>query len=394
MTRTSAKTLRIAVVAGEESGDILGADLVDALQKQSGKVVDLIGVGGSRLQARGLNTLFDPDIIAIMGLSAVVRDLPRLLHNLNKTAKAIVEAKPDCLITIDSPAFNMRVAKKVRAHDPAIPIIKYVCPSVWAWGEGRAVRMRPFTDHVLCLLPFEPEELQRLKGPKGTFVGHRLSHDKELSRAASRQKRRKHKVSDGRKTLLVLPGSRRSEVSALADPFRETITLLQQRGQDFRILMPTVPRVQALVRSATANWPVQPEILVGDEAKWQAFGAADAALAASGTVTLELALAGVPTVVAYKADRLWRMLGAIIRVWSASLPNLIADRVVMPEYFNEFVRPGLLARHIEALFNNSHERSAQLAGFAEVSRRMKTKRPAGEIAAAVVLAEIDGRRAG
>jgi len=178
------RPLKIAIVAGEESGDLLGADLIEALRRESGSDVELLGVGGRGLIAQGLESIFDAEEIALMGVSAIVRDLPRLIRRIGQTAKAVADAGPDCLITIDSPEFSLRVAKKVRALAPSIPIIHYVCPSVWAWRPGRAPAMRPHVDEVLCLLPFEPAELERLGGPAGTFVGHRLASDPNILAAA------------------------------------------------------------------------------------------------------------------------------------------------------------------------------------------------------------------
>src|SRR5690606_38401249 len=156
----SEKPLRIAIVAGEESGDLLGADLVAALRKMAQRDVELVGVGGHNLEKLGLKSLFNADEIALMGISAVVRELPRLIRRIGQTARSIVAAKPDCLVTIDSPDFTLRVAKRGRAADPAIPIVHDVSPSVWAWRPGRAPAMRPYVDDILCLLPFEPRELE------------------------------------------------------------------------------------------------------------------------------------------------------------------------------------------------------------------------------------------
>ena len=181
------RPLKIAIVAGEESGDLLGHDLIKALRQMTGREVQLAGTGGHHLEGLGLTSLFDASEIALMGVSAILRDLPRLIGRIGQTARAIAAEKPDCLITIDSPEFSLRVAKKVRAADPSIPIIHYVCPSVWAWRPGRAVAMRPYVDHILCLLPFEPAELDRLGGPPGTFVGHRLATDPGVAAAAALQ---------------------------------------------------------------------------------------------------------------------------------------------------------------------------------------------------------------
>ena len=379
------KPLKIAIVAGEESGDLLGADIVQSLKRMTGRDIRLVGIGGRHLQALGLMPLFDGAEIALMGLSAILRDLPRLMRRISQTAGAVAAEKPDCLVTIDSPDFSLRVAKKVRAADPSIPIVHYVCPSVWAWRPGRAVAMKPYVDHILCILPFEVKELSRLGGPPGTYVGHRLTHDPGVLGAARAQGQPRDLSADRVKTLLVLPGSRRGEVSRLIDPFGQTISALRARGHRLRLLLPTVPHVADLVRTSVARWDEKPEIILDAERKWQAFGKADAALIASGTVSLELALSGVPMISCYKFDPIMLMVQRLITVWSAALPNLIADRPVVPESYNQYVRPHYLARQLEALFADTAYRAWQKDGFAEVSRRMATERPSGEIAAEVVM---------
>lgn len=386
--------LRIAVIAGEESGDILGADLISAMARQTGRPIELIGVGGRALQALGLTSLFDADDIAIMGFSAVIRDLPRLLRRIDTAARAVVAAAPDCLITIDSPDFGLRVAKKVRAADSSIPIVQYVCPSVWAWRPGRAAAMRPHVDHILCLLPFEPEELSRLDGPPGTFVGHRLASDPNIEAAARAQLAREGREQHGPvKRLLLLPGSRKGEVRRLLGPFGETVSELKAAGHEFSLQLPTVPHVASIVEAEVRNWPVRPEIMVDEESKWHAFDNADAALACSGTVALELALARVPFVSCYKTDVLGRIVGPfLVNVWSASLPNLIADWPVVPEFFNEFVRAPHLARLLPRLWEDTPARREQREGFAEVADALAAPRPSGEMAAETVLRQIAAKK--
>lgn len=387
------RPLRIAVVAGEESGDLLGADLVAALKARTEREISLVGVGGRHLEAHGLRSLFPAGDIALMGLSAVVRDLPRLIRRIGETARAIAAAKPDCVITIDSPEFTLRVAKKLRAIAPSIPIVHYICPSVWAWRPGRALAMKPHVDRILCILPFEPAELERLGGPPGVFVGHRLTAEAGLLEAAAAQAKPRDFSPEREKTLLLLPGSRRSEVSRLIGPFGEAVSILKSRGHRLRLLLPTVPHVADMVASAVAGWDQKPEIVTDSSGKWRAFGEADAALAASGTVSLELALAGVPLMSCYKFDPLARIAQQFITIWSASLPNLIADRTVVMEAYNQYVRPGWLARHVEAMVSDSDLRRWQKQGFAEIARRMATEWPAGEIGAGVVLEILEGSKA-
>lgn len=388
---SAARPLRIAVVAGEESGDLLGADIIRAL-RADGCDVELRGVGGRHLEELGLKSLFDAQEVALMGLSAIVRDLPRLLRRISQTAREIATWKPDCLITIDSPEFSLRVAKKVRSSAPGIPIVHYVCPSVWAWRPGRAPAMRAYVDHILCVLPFEVEVLDRLGGPPGTYVGHRLTHDPGVLRAATRQAEKKDLSPDREKTLLVLPGSRRSEVSGLIGFFGDAVASLRRRGHRLKVLLPTVPHVSLAVSAATADWEVKPEITVDPERKWETFGEADAAMIASGTVSLELALCGVPMYSCYSIDPLGKLLVRMLTTWSALLPNIIADRPVVTEVYTPYIRAETIVRHMEALFGDTELRAWQKAGFAEVARRMATERPSGEIAAEVVRKMIDGER--
>ncbi|MCL7998276.1 lipid-A-disaccharide synthase [Brucella sp. 21LCYQ03] len=386
MSKTS-RPLKIAIVAGEESGDLLGADLVDALRRQTDKLVDIIGVGGEHLSERGLKTFFDPHEIALMGLGAILKNLPGLILRIRQTAKRIVAEKPDCVLLIDSPEFTHRVAKKIRAADPSIPIVKYIAPSVWAWRPQRAKAMRAYVDHVLTILPFEVEVMKRLNGPRSTYVGHRLSSYAPILKVQEAQRALElTRWSDDSRCLLVMPGSRRGEIEMLMEPFGKAVAELSTRFVKLEIILPTLPRIEEMVRELSKDWAVKPLIVTGDEAKWDAFARADAALAASGTVSLELALSHIPTVLSYKADWFARQfLISRITIWSAALPNIIADQPVVPEFFNESVRPGNLARYIEQLMLKSASRQAQIDGFDKVTSIMATDRPSGEIGARVLL---------
>jgi lipid-A-disaccharide synthase len=373
--------LKVAVIAGEVSGDLLGGDLIAALKTQYPGPIELIGVGGESLERQGLVSLFDFSELSIMGLTQVLVRLPNLIRRIGQTAEAIIAARPDVLIIVDSPDFTHRVAKKVRKQLPDLAIVDYVCPSVWAWKEYRAQAMLAYVDHVLAVLPFEPEVMQRLGGPATTFVGHRLTADASLLEA-----RAQRPVDDGaQRTILLLPGSRGAEIRKLLPVFGEAAALIASRDSNIRFLLPTVPRQEALVRELVAGWAIQPEISVGQADKWQAFAQADAAMAASGTVILELALTGIPVVSAYKADWLITMLNKRIKIWTAALPNLIADYVVVPEYINEVIRPGALARWVEQLAHDTPPRRAMLAGFELVWQRLRTETPPGEHGASIIL---------
>lgn len=381
----SKRPLKLAVIAGEVSGDLLGGDLVAALKRRYDGPVELIGVGGEALEAQGLQSLFDYSELSIMGFTQVIKQLPKLLARIRQTANAIIAAKPDVLLIIDSPDFTHRVAKKVRAALPDLPVVNYVCPSVWAWKEYRAQKMLAYVDHVLAILPFEPAAMQRLAGPATTYVGHRLTVDPSLVETRRQRALRAVSPPDSEKTILLLPGSRSSEIRKLMSVFEQSVMELSRRNDRIRYLLPTVPRQEALVRSLVENWSVKPDVFVGQEAKWKAFAEADAAVAASGTVILELGLAGVPVLSTYKTEWLARFVMSRIKVWTAALPNLIADYVVVPELLNDVLRAGKVARHMERLSNDTLERAAMLEGYDLVWERMQTEEPPGEKAAAVLL---------
>jgi lipid-A-disaccharide synthase len=379
-------TKTIAIIAGEESGDLLGADLVASLKRQLSSDSKLIGVGGGHLQAQGLVSMIDPSDIALMGITAILKRLPQLLGHVRAVAAGIIAAKPDLLIIIDSPEFTHRVARKVRAACPQLPIINYICPSVWAWRPGRAKAMTAYVNEVLCILPFEPAELQRLGGPVGTFVGHRLTSDPDIMRVVETRQR---KTVTGQ--LMLLPGSRSGEIKRILPDMLETARLMLANGTAKTFILPTLERHRERVESIVRAANVPCAVVTGSENKWHAFASADAALAASGTVSLELALCGVPHAAVYRLDFLARaILARAFIAWSANLPNLIADRVVVPESYNIFFRPDTHSRLMAGLMEEgSLAKTAQLAGFERVRSLMKTKRPAAEIAAERILSYLN-----
>jgi lipid-A-disaccharide synthase len=369
--RTSGNVARkIFLIATEESGDRLGAGLMKVLRQRLGGAVRFEGVGGQSMAREGLTSLFPIEQLSIMGLGAVARQFRMILRLIKETAAAVTEASPDILVIIDSPDFTHRVARRVRARDPSIPIVDYVSPSVWAWRPGRARAMRGYVDHVLALLPFEPEEYRRLRGPPCSYVGHPLIGQLDVLRPGADERKRR----DGQPpVLLVLPGSRRSEINHHMAVFGETLGLLQGEGVPFDLILPTMPHLQDAVRDGMKSWPVQPRVVIGEQDKRAAFRIARAALAKSGTVTLELALAGVPMVAAYKvgAAEAW-ILRRAIKVNSVILANLVAGDNVVPEFLQQDCTPAKLSQTLRDVLADSSTRRRQIEGFAKIDQIMST----------------------
>ncbi len=293
------RPFRLAIIAGEASGDALALRFVASLRERLGeRELVMAGVGGQGLIDVGLSPLFPQADIAVMGFGPVVARLPLLLRRMEDAARGVAAFAPDLLLTIDAPDFSLRVAKKLRRRAPSIPIVHWVCPSVWAWRSGRAKRMAPHVDRILALLPFEPAALARLHGPETVYVGHPLME--RLGEMRPNAIEAAQRADADNPLVLILPGSRRSEINHLLPVFGEAIARVASALPGARFVLPAVPHLAALIGDMTAQWPVPPEIVMGEAAKLAAFRSARGALAASGTVTLELALAQVPTVAAYR----------------------------------------------------------------------------------------------
>ncbi len=387
-TRTGGSVARkIFLIATEESGDRLGSGLMKVLRQRLGGAVRFEGVGGQSMAREGLASLFPIEELSIMGLAAVVKQLPKILRLIRETATAVTEASPDILVIIDSPDFTHRVARRVRARDPSIPIIDYVSPSVWAWRPGRARAMRRYVDHVLGLLPFEPEAYRRLRGPPCSYVGHPLIEQiGQLRPGADEQMRREEQPP----VLLVLPGSRSSEINHHMAVFGETLGLLHAQDVVFELILPTMPHLQEAVAQAVRSWPVQPRIVVREKEKRAAFRIAHAAFVKSGTATLELAIAGVPMVAAYKVGAVEAaIMRRAIRTSSVILANLVIGENVVPEFIQEDCAPEKLLPALRDILTDSPLRQRQVAAFAKLDAIMSTgNQPPSVRAADIVLATL------
>jgi lipid-A-disaccharide synthase len=335
------------------------------------------------MRAAGLESLFPTDDLHIIGFGEVFRRLPYLFRRIGETAAAAVHARPDVLVIIDSPDFTHRVARRVRAAAAHIPIVDYVCPQVWAWRPWRARAMRTYLDHVLALLPFEPEFLARNGGPPCTFVGHPLAqqiadlrpNDTEAERRAARPP-----------LVLALPGSRRGEIARMAEVFGRAIAIAAEATGELEIVVPTLPRLATLVKEAVDGWPFRARVVFDGAERRAAFRNARAALSKSGTVTLELALAGVPTVAAYRVSALEAMLARrMISVDSVILANLVLGERIVPELLQEGCTPENVARALREIIGDTPLRERQLRAFARLDDVMEIGRAEPSARAAEVV---------
>jgi lipid-A-disaccharide synthase len=377
------RPLRLFLIACEESGDRLGGALMRALHAASPRAVEFVGVGGHQMAEHGLTSLFPIDDLAIVGFNAVFARLPLLVRRLNETTAAVLREKPDGLVIIDSPDFTHRVARRVRKAAPEIPIVDYVSPSVWAWRPGRARAMRRYVDHLLALLPFEPDAHKRLGGPPCTYVGHPLTEAIADLRPDNGERARRNADPP---VLLVLPGSRSSEIARHLDLIGETVQLLDTRCGPLELVLPTVPAVRAKVERGAARWAVAPKIVVESADKWRAFRTARAALAVSGTVTLELALAGVPSVVTYRVSLFEEAIGRMfLRGSTIVLANLVLGENAMPEFLQRDATPEQLAAAVAPLLGPTPERVRQVDAFARLDRIMQIGRVSPSARAAEIV---------
>ena len=383
--RTPETGRKVFLIATEESGDRLGANLMKVLGQRLGGAVRFEGVGGRAMAREGLISLFPIEELSIIGLAAVVKQLPKILRLIRHTAEAVTEASPDVLVIIDSPDFTHRVAKRVRASDPRIPIVNYGSPSVWAWRPGRARAMLTYIEHVMALLPFEPEAYRRLHGPPCSYVGHPLTEQLAQLRPGPAEAQR---LDEAPPVLLVLPGSRRSEIRHHMAVFGQTLARLRDEGVAFEPVLPTMPHLQEAIAEALKAWPVQPRVVIGEKEKRAAFRIAHAALAKSGTVTLELALSGVPMVTAYRTGSIeaW-ILRRAIKVNSVILANLVIGDNVIPEFLQQDCTPEKLAGGLREVLGDSALRRKQIEAFAKIEEVMSTgNQPPSARAADIVLA--------
>jgi len=362
----------IFILAGESSGDRLGAALMRRLREENAGAIKISGVGGDAMIAEGLEPVFPMQDIAVMGLVEVIPHLVRLRSRLNTASAEILATKPDALVTIDAQVFSGLLAKRVRRTAPRTTLIHYVAPTVWAWKPWRARKLAKYLDRVLALFPFEPPYFEK-EGLACDFVGHPVvERVAALPKEAGSELRRELGISPDAKTLLIAPGSRVSEISRLGSPFGEAASRLAERYPDLEIILPVASAVADEVRAVVGSWPAKTHVLdprglpfeQSEARKFAAFAAADIALAASGTVTLELAALRVPMVVGYRMPKFNEFVARrMMSVDTGTLVNIITAEKIVPEYWQDQCNGEALADGLSELIENEKARDLQIAGF-------------------------------
>lgn len=381
------KTLML--VCGETSGDLLGAQLMAGIRRLAGDRVKIVGVGGPAMVCEGLESLFPLDATAVMGLREVVPAIPRILARVRQAADYAIRIHPDALVVIDSPDFTHRIAKAVKKRDPSIKTVNYVAPQVWASRAYRAKAMARYFDLILALFPFEVAFFERY-GLRAVFVGHPVV-ERRARMIGGEALRARLGIGADAPLLALLPGSRSSEIRFIFPVFRDAVRLLASRIPGLVTVLPTVPHVAAKVREAASGWPTPLHILENEADKYAAFDAADVALAASGTVTAELALSRTPMVVAYRVGGFtFALANRLMTVPYMTLVNILLGRRAIPEFKQYDATPEALAGEVERLFKDEGARQAQLDAMNEFGRLLGEEEEAPSQRAARVLLEFIG----
>jgi len=382
----------IFIIAGEKSGDKLGAELILTLKKKNPNL-RFLGVGGSLMQANGIESVIDIEELSIMGIVEILPKLRRLLKLKNLLVNEILSCEPICLITIDSPEFCLRVAKKVKKYNECLKTIHYVAPSLWAWRGNRGFKIAKYIDYILTLFPFEPKVLRKY-GISSKFVGHPISSIRPNSDKINKVFRRRIGVGESDLLFVLLPGSRVSEVTRLLPVFLRAIELLDIETSKLKILLPApkavVNSVKVFIDSSELNIKLfSEEVNNGSDfelLKSQIFSSADFALAASGTVTLELAAYNIPMVVGYDVNWISRLIiGMLLKINHISLVNIILEKEIVPELVGVKFKADLIAKQLNALINDESLRVKQKNGLLDVMNTLnKTDKSNSKEAGATV----------
>jgi len=362
-TITTPRSLKIVLIAGEDSGDLLGASLMQAIQKQSNRPVEFHGLGGAKMVAKGLQPFFPIDGLNLLGLVEIVGSLWMVKKKLNQAVDAILQADPDVVVTIDLPGFNKRLAKKLQAAQIKAPLIHYVAPTVWAWRPSRAQKFKKLFDKILCLYPFEEPYFNDENTQQAVFTGHPLVFSAEIGVAERFHK--KHKTDPSHDLIALLPGSRKNEVERLLPVYKEVVLYLQQKKPNISVVIPVVAHLKDKIQKEVCTWPV-PVYIVAEEGRSDAYAACAVALAASGTVALELARAKLPMIIAYKVSWLTAVIARrLLKIKFACLLNILAGKEIVPEFLQERCVPEAIALKLLGLIESQKQRDRQIKNTQE-----------------------------
>ena len=390
-SRDDAEGPLIFLVAGEPSGDQLGAQLMTALRAETGGRIRFAGIGGRRMASEGLESLFPIEDLAVMGIFEVLPVVLKVYRRVRTAVAEVLRLQPDAVVTIDSPSFTLEISQRLKGK-LAAPLVHYVAPSVWAWKPWRARHIAKFLDHLLALLPFEPPYFER-HGLATTVVGHPAVE--AGARAGDPVAfRARHGIPAEAPLICALPGSRRGEVARHEPVMAGALGLLKARFPGLQAVVPTVPTVADMVAERAKAWPVTATVLREPAEKYEAFAAAQAAMATSGTVAVELAVAGLPATILYRVGPMTAIVGrALLKIDYASIVNLLMKKAVQPELLQERCTPALVAETLEALMTDETQRSQHLADCAEATALLgHGGEPPSRRAARTILALIEEKR--
>ena len=378
------KKAKIFVIVGESSGDILAADLMNSILRKS-KDISFFGVGGEEMsKVKSFKSLFDISDIAIMGFSEIIKNIFKVKKRINQTVDAILKIKPDIVLTVDAPGFNISVVKKVKAKLPNTKFVHYVAPQVWAWKEKRAENIAKIFDYLLCFFPFEPKYFEKY-GLKCFVVGHTA-----IKNVVGDKKRflKNYNLSEKDIVVTLLPGSRKQMAERLLPIYRDVVDELYEKVPNLKIVIPTTETIDYFIISETKNWKYEPIIVKGKQNRYDAFVASTASLCISGTAVLELAVAKVPTVVAYKISKLsYAIAKHFVKIKNVTLPNIIMEKAVVPEFIQNRCNAEELTRAMMKAITNKKYRESQIKNYDLLLKKVNfnDKKSPSDKAADVVL---------
>ncbi len=376
------KSKKIFIIAGEVSGDILGADLMKSIISKD-KSVKFYGVGGEEMQKiNGFKSLFNIKDIAVMGIFEVLKHLCIIKKRIKETINQITKIKPDLIITIDSPGFNMRIVKQIKKQFPNIKTLHYVAPQVWAWKEKRAKKVASLYDYLICFFDFEIPYFTKY-GLKTFAVGHTAIKNVNGN---SERFLKTYKLSKNDNVITMLPGSRVQIAKRLLPIYKEVVEKLYKQVKNLKVVMPTTSTSHNFIINEVAKWNIKPLIITTKQDRYDAFVASKAVLSISGTAVLEIAVAKTPVIVAYKLSPLSYMIAKrLVKIKNVSLPNIIMGKQIVPEFIQERCNATLLSKELKKIITNKKYRDGMVKNLEEMNKKITQKKAPSDMASDIIL---------